>query len=102
MPRSAFIASSLDLNGGMGWEQTAEAESWRRTISRKKETGLILSSRQISDSLARPLPNGCSPSNVRTEGEEGPRSRVQISCNVGESVVADEGVGVMEGVFLNA
>ena len=40
MPRSAFIASSLDLNGGMGWEQTAEAESWRRTISRKKETGL--------------------------------------------------------------
>ena len=102
MPRSAFIASSLDLNGGMGWEQTAEAESWRRTISRKKETVLILFLRQISDSL----PNGCSPSNVRAEGWEGeggsPKSIVQISCNVGESVVADEGVGVREGVFLNA
>ena len=35
-------------------------------------------------------------------GRGSPRSRVQISCNVGESVVADEGVGVREGVFLNA
>ena len=36
-------------------------------------------------------------------GRGSPRSRVQISCNVGEFVVvADVGVGVREGVFLNA